>query len=138
VFLYYMKKSHINLWQLGFPSKFEEFSAFRRPYNYSIWHLHILTNGAVVLFQKRMKRNIMYLACRHHFLELVIVSIFVLLFGESTGPSPELFENFRRNWSMVKQNSFQVIFIWSNGQVVKNAYVGPSTEINCVWNFNGL
>lgn len=71
-----------------------------------------MTNGAVVLFQKKMKRNILYLACRHHFLELVIGSIFVLLFGESTGPSPEIFENFRRDWSMVKQKSFQVIFIY--------------------------
>lgn len=66
------------------------------------------TNGSVILFQKKMNRNILYFACRHHFLELIIGAIFQLLFGESTGTSPSLFENFKRDWNEVNQSSFEV------------------------------
>lgn len=66
------------------------------------------TNGSVVLFQQLMERNILFLACRHHVFELVIGGVFTGLFGESTGPSPAIFENFRRDWHIVDPTSFKV------------------------------
>lgn len=44
-------------------------------------------NGSVVLFQQLMERNILYFACRHHVLELIVGAVYEVLFGESTGPS---------------------------------------------------
>lgn len=52
-----------------------------------------VANGACVLLEKKRKRNLIYLACRHHMLELIIGAIFVMLFGETTGPFTEMFEN---------------------------------------------
>lgn len=66
------------------------------------------SNGSVVLFQQLMERHILYFACRHHVLELVIGAVFEILFGETTGPSPEMFENFKRDWPAINQASFKV------------------------------
>lgn len=65
-------------------------------------------NGSVILFQSLMKRNVLYFACRHHVLELLIGAVYIELFDESTGPSPDMFLNFRRDWHMIEQASFQV------------------------------
>lgn len=66
------------------------------------------TNGSVALFQLLLKRNVLYFACRHHVMELIIGGVFIGLFGETTGPCPEMFANFKRDWHIVDQTSFQV------------------------------
>lgn len=67
-----------------------------------------VTNGSVVLFQESIQRNVLYFACRHHVDEIIIGGVFIGLFGETTGPSPELFENFKRDWHNVNKTSFKV------------------------------
>ncbi|KAJ6647989.1 hypothetical protein Bhyg_03214, partial [Pseudolycoriella hygida] len=64
------------------------------------------TNGAVVLFEKLMKKNLLYLACRHHMFELVIGAIFIQLFEETTAPSSPMFENFKRDWCLIDESKF--------------------------------
>lgn len=66
------------------------------------------SNGSVVLYQNRVKRNLLYFACRHHVDELVIGGVFVGLFGDTTGPSPELFEHFKGDWHLVNRAAFKV------------------------------
>lgn len=68
------------------------------------------TNGACVLLEKKLERNLIYLACRHHVLELIIGAVFVMLFGETTGPFTEMFEHFKRDWSHIDKTSFKVTF----------------------------
>lgn len=68
------------------------------------------TNGAVVLFEKLMEKNLLYFACRHHIFELVIGGIFTKLFGDTTAPSRSIFENFKRDWSLIDQTKFEVKF----------------------------
>lgn len=65
-------------------------------------------NGALVLFEKKINRNLIYLACRHHMLELIIGAVFQVLFGDTTGPTTDMFENFKRDWSMIDKGSFKV------------------------------
>lgn len=67
-----------------------------------------VNQGACVRLERKMKRNLIYLACRHHVLELIIGAIFVMLFGETTGPYTEMFENFKRDWSQIDKASFKV------------------------------
>lgn len=66
------------------------------------------TNGAVVLFEKLMKKNLLYFACRHHIFELVIGAIFIMFFGVTTAPSRSMFENFKRDWILIDQTKFEV------------------------------
>ena len=68
-------------------------------------------NGSVILFQKKLNRNLLYFPCRHHILELVIGSVFIDLFGSSSSPSPPLFENFKRKWQNINQLSFAVSYM---------------------------
>jgi hypothetical protein len=42
-------------------------------------------NGAAVLLEARFGRKLLYLACRHHIMELMAESVFSILFGKSTG-----------------------------------------------------
>lgn len=65
-------------------------------------------NGAVVLFENLMKKNLVYFACRHHIFELVIGAVFVMLFGDTTAPSSSMFDNFKRDWILVDQTKFEV------------------------------
>lgn len=68
------------------------------------------TNGAVVLFEEKMNRNLIYFACRHHVYELIIGAVFVKLFGDTSGPYTEMFQNFKRDWSNVNKATFKVKF----------------------------
>jgi hypothetical protein len=42
-------------------------------------------NGACVLLEEKIGRNLLHLACRHHVLELIVGAVFELYFGKSTG-----------------------------------------------------
>lgn len=66
------------------------------------------TNGACVLLEQMMGRNLVYFACRHHMFELIIGAVFIKLFGETTGPNIEMFENFKRDWCEINKASFKV------------------------------
>jgi hypothetical protein len=50
-------------------------------------------NGACVLLEERLNKKLLYLACRHHRLELIVKSVFELAFGKSTG-KPNFTEQF--------------------------------------------
>lgn len=66
------------------------------------------SNGSVVLFQQLANRNMIYFACRHHVDEVTIGGVFIGLFGESSGPSPEMLEYFKNDWHLINQASFKV------------------------------
>jgi hypothetical protein len=51
-------------------------------------------NGACVLLEAKIGRQLLYLACRHHFLELIVGAVFEFSFGKSTGSSLPEIQNF--------------------------------------------
>lgn len=67
------------------------------------------SNGACVLFEKQMKRNLLYLACRHHTHEVVIGGVFEELFGKSKSPENILFHQFQDVWPTIDKRKFNVI-----------------------------
>lgn len=66
------------------------------------------SNGACVFLEKKLQRSIIYFACRHHVLELKIGAVFVMLFGDTTGPFTAMFENFKRDWSHIDKSTFKI------------------------------
>ena len=48
--------------------------------------------GSCVLLQNLLQRLLLWLACRHHVLELVLAAAFIELFGVTTGPEVTLFK----------------------------------------------
>ncbi|XP_047123055.1 uncharacterized protein LOC124806322 [Hydra vulgaris] len=63
-------------------------------------------NGACVLLEQLIGRNLLYLACRHHVHEVIIVEVFTVLLGPSRGPNIALFERFQQSWPTIDQMNF--------------------------------
>lgn len=57
-----------------------------------------IRNGACVLLEKKMKRELIGLPCRHHILELIVAAVFNSLMGPSTGPNIKMFQRFSDEW----------------------------------------
>lgn len=54
--------------------------------------------GAAKLIEERLGRKLLYLACRHHILEVIVGSVWKLLFGAILGPENKLFAQFKQAW----------------------------------------
>lgn len=57
-----------------------------------------IRNGACVLLEQKIKKNLVGLPCRHHIFELIIAAVFNVLMGPSTGPNIKLFQRFSEKW----------------------------------------
>ncbi|CAH0547045.1 unnamed protein product [Brassicogethes aeneus] len=61
-------------------------------------------NGACVLLQKIIMKDLLYFACRHHIFELVLEACFSMCMPSSSGPNIQLFQRFQKNWNMLKRS----------------------------------
>lgn len=68
-----------------------------------------LNKGACALWEKKMGRNLLHLACRHYIHELIISGLFNELFGPSTGPNISLFQRFQKSWTSIKKSKFRAL-----------------------------
>jgi hypothetical protein len=64
-------------------------------------------NGACILLQNQLHKNLLNLACRHHVHEVIIGGVFTCLFGPSRSPNIALFERFQQYWPNVDIQNFQ-------------------------------
>lgn len=62
-----------------------------------------VNTGACVLLEKKMKRDLLSLACRHHIMELIIERVFNTLMGPSNGPNIQIFQRFSNSWSQINK-----------------------------------
>ncbi|XP_039431258.1 uncharacterized protein LOC120414217 isoform X2 [Culex pipiens pallens] len=63
------------------------------------------SNGACANLEKMLGRELIWLACRHHVLELLLSKAFCICFGPTTSPETNLFKVFREKWSLFKKKS---------------------------------
>lgn len=65
-------------------------------------------NGACVLLEQKLDRELLVFACRHHVFELVLKSVFeAKIPNVSTSPDITLFKSFKDNWKTVNPNQVQ-------------------------------
>lgn len=57
------------------------------------------TNGACILLEQKLCRNLIYLPCRHHIYELILRTVFEVKFQQTSGPTVPLFSRFQKAWS---------------------------------------
>lgn len=57
--------------------------------------------GACTLLEVAVGHNLLWLACRHHMLEVLLSDAFGVCFGPSTGPDILIFKRFRDKWSAI-------------------------------------
>jgi hypothetical protein len=58
-------------------------------------------NGACVLVEQQLGRNVLHLACRHHIHEIMLEEVFSITMGPSSGPDIQLFKRFKAFWPHV-------------------------------------
>ena len=57
--------------------------------------------GASKLLEEELGRKLLWLACRHHILELIIGAVWEKLFGEVKGPDNPYFKALRKEWQSI-------------------------------------
>ena len=65
-----------------------------------------IRNGSCVLLQQ-----LLWLACRHHIMELVIGSAFFQLFGETKAPEVILFKTLKKKWDTLNLDDLKLLEI---------------------------
>jgi hypothetical protein len=63
-------------------------------------------NGACVLLQQKLQKNLISLACRHHVLEL-IEKVFNTLMEAPRGPEVKIFQRFAAAWNSIDKPKFE-------------------------------
>lgn len=65
-------------------------------------------SGACCLIERALQKDLLYMACRHHIMELIIGAAFEKTVGtSSTGPDILLFKRFREQWQFIDPDSFK-------------------------------
>ena len=65
-------------------------------------------SGACSLIEHRLNKDLLFLACRHHVMELIVGAAFEKTsIGTSTGPEILIFKRFKDKWGLVNCGDFQ-------------------------------
>lgn len=62
--------------------------------------------GACVLIEESLGRELVHIGCRHHILEVVLSHVFTALFGATGGPEVGMFKRFKNKWPYIKQTDY--------------------------------
>lgn len=78
-------------------------------------------NGACILLEHKLGRDILYLACRHHVFEIILQSVFVgSKFSPSSGPDIPLFKRFKNHWATIDTSKFSIWSTDSKANIILN------------------
>jgi len=64
--------------------------------------------GACVLIEQKLGRPLLYLACRHHILKILLDCVVIKSLGPSSGPEIKLFQRFKSQWEFINQTEFKI------------------------------
>lgn len=68
-----------------------------------------IRSGACLRIEQKLGRDLLYFACRHHILELVLSAAFTAEMGSITsGPDVPLFKRFKSRWESIDKTAYQV------------------------------
>ena len=64
-------------------------------------------NGACVLLEQKLEKELLYFACRHHIHEIILEAVFSACMRVPTsGPELQLFKRFQNQWQFINQENF--------------------------------
>ncbi|KAJ8412029.1 hypothetical protein AAFF_G00142960 [Aldrovandia affinis] len=64
-------------------------------------------NGVCVLIEQQLKKDLLYFACRHHDLELLLAEAFKTVMGPMSGPNVTMFKRFQDHWQFIDRSQFE-------------------------------
>ena len=62
--------------------------------------------GACVLIEQMLSKDLLYLACRHHVMELIFGAAFDHVLSGSSGPDIAIFKRFQEHWPFIDPECF--------------------------------
>ncbi|GBP08757.1 hypothetical protein EVAR_69905_1 [Eumeta japonica] len=68
-----------------------------------------LRNGACILMEQKMEKDMLWLACCHHILEIVLEAAVSTALGPSSGPDILFFKIFKNYWSNIDQTDYKTV-----------------------------
>jgi len=66
-------------------------------------------NGACTLLEKKIGRELLWLACRHHVMELILSKVFSVCCGPSSAPDIPIFKRFRAVWAGIVHSNYRIM-----------------------------
>lgn len=63
--------------------------------------------GASLLLEQILERDIFYLPCRHHIYELQLKEVSEAKFGKTSGPGVPMFARFKEKWDNIKYKTYR-------------------------------
>lgn len=91
--------------------------------------------GAITVIQKAFDKRLLFLACRHHILEIVASAVFDLFFA-SSGPNIPIFGRFKEQWQFLNQADYSSIDKNTEGFALSdNEKMWLSQNCECVAQF---
>lgn len=64
-------------------------------------------NGAAVILERLLNKDILFFPCRHHIFELVLRCVFECKLSKTTSPNVPIFKRFRDDWNKIDQLTFR-------------------------------
>lgn len=68
-----------------------------------------LRNEACILLEKNIDKDMLWLACCHHIMEIMLEAVVVHAIGCSSGPDVLLFKRFKKSWSTFQSEHFETV-----------------------------
>ncbi|GBP95668.1 hypothetical protein EVAR_67874_1 [Eumeta japonica] len=68
-----------------------------------------LRNGACILLEQKMEKDMLWLVCRHHILEIVLEAVVSTALGPLSRPDILIFKRFKNYWSKIDQNDYKTV-----------------------------
>ncbi|GBP84417.1 hypothetical protein EVAR_47804_1 [Eumeta japonica] len=68
-----------------------------------------LKNGACILLEQKMEKDMLWLACRHHVMEIMLEAIVSKSLSPSSGPDIQIFKRFKNSWSDIDQADYKAV-----------------------------
>ncbi|KAG0724224.1 hypothetical protein GWK47_005233 [Chionoecetes opilio] len=63
-----------------------------------------MVQGACIRIERALEKPLVWLACRHHILEVILKDVFEACMGPSSGPNIALFKRLQNRWPIVDQS----------------------------------
>ena len=64
-------------------------------------------NGTCINIEQFLNKQLLFFACRHHMLELIIGAVFTACMGTSSGPDVPVFKRFQKHWELIDKDKFE-------------------------------
>ena len=77
--------------------------------------------GACTLLEKVMGCELLWLACRHHIMELILSKVFTVCCGPSNGPDIPIFKRLRAAWGGIVYKDYLTLDLTESCEVFKKA-----------------